>query len=227
MRTPGAAASTTSAATTRRRRRARRRRARRRRRRRARSRPLRRAAATRRRHAPARRRAREVVRAVGCRRTPPRRATSPSASAASNSAATARSSASDERAAREHRAGEERRRRERPTELVEHDREVGVAAAGAAVRSRHVDRRPAQLDHLRPTAPRSKPGGFGDDARGLVRLDDSRPSRLRAVDRSSSRSSVVKDIACSYRGRPSMRSPITFRWISFVPPPMSQPNEWM
>ena len=28
-------------------------------------------------------------------------------------------------------------------------------------------------------------------------------------------------------GSPSMRSPMTFRWISFVPPPMSQPNEWM
>ena len=110
----------------------------------------------------------------------------------------------------------------RAPELVEDDREIAVAAAGATALVGHVDRRPSQLDHRVPERA-VEARRFGD--RGAHRsLDDSPSSRLRAVVRSSSRSSSESG---SYRGRPSMRSPITFRWISFVPPPMSQPNEWM
>ena len=125
----------------------------------------------------------------------------------------------------EHRAREERRRRDRASQLVQDDGEVGVAAAGSAVLLGDVERGPAQLDHLVPERA-VVAGRLGQRAR-TCSGDDARPSSALAVARSSSRSSIERGIRGSYRGRPSMRSPITFRWISFVPPPMSQPNEWM
>ena len=109
-------------------------------------------------------------------------------------------------------------------ELVQHDRQLGVARPATTESCGDVDARPPELDHLVPEC--AIESGCVTDHRAHA-IGGRLVEEEVAYDGTQFAAFVRRQgHPCSYRGSPSVRSPMMFRMISLVPPPMAQPKEW-